>query len=587
MTENEPLDPEAAAKERAREIAAAYIRAAGVDVTKQATWAAPAAEAAPASEAAASAAAAAPAADAQAAVALQATAQAAAQQATAPAQAATAQAVAAQAAAAPAQAAAAQVATAQATAPAQAIADQATAPAAAAPVAAQAAAPVAATAAMPPVEAPVYTSAPAAAPAQAAPDAFAQQPLAPVQEEKKGGAGRIIAIIALILGILIVLGIVVFLFFPGILPFGASTNEDPAPVEEVQVPVLSEVAVITAFDEADMQPPDLAMFAYVSQDPLIGPQFGDVVLNEVTNTSVAAGQPIECTATATATFKNKGIEIAVPVTLPFEFSAETGTWTPGELVSGDAIGAPLASPNASEILENLNDILQANDPTYAEEMSEAEITKTTSDLTIDGGTIGVDLSKTVVEEDEKAKRTVLNTSSVTLAVAWSATEGWIVSVSNTGEINKETIKTEGKIDDQAVGQDEQTATLSPSNENQEPQSVGTAHYGDSITLSGTLQAVENTGSLASGNNYKNADATETADGAVRLVLVLKRPIDITLNGTSYRLTSVALALGDNISDSQVRGLYGDTGSVSGTIDEGFATNWSPVGLKVSSVEVNR
>ena len=50
-------------------------------------------------------------------------------------------------------------------------------------------------------------------------------------------------------------------------------------------------------------------------------------------------------------------------------------------------------------------------------MVDASIVKTTSDLTIDGGPITVDLSKTVESEADGVKTSELRTSTVTLNVA--------------------------------------------------------------------------------------------------------------------------------------------------------------------------
>ena len=103
-----------------------------------------------------------------------------------------------------------------------------------------------------------------------------------------------------------------------------------------------------------MDAPDISQYAYVSQDALIGPKFSDIVLNEPTNLGTPGNQIVTCEATATATFKNKGVEINVPVTLPFEYSDAGETWVPGDLVVGEAAAVPLASANANDILANLN-----------------------------------------------------------------------------------------------------------------------------------------------------------------------------------------------------------------------------------------
>ena len=67
------------------------------------------------------------------------------------------------------------------------------------------------------------------------------------------------------------------------------------------------------------------------------------------------------------------------------------------------------------------------------------------------------------------------------------------------------------------------------------------------------------------------------------MLVLNRPLDINLNGSQYRLTSVAIAT-NGLEDDVINSLYGKTATVSGSIEESFATSWSPVGLKTLEIK---
>ena len=274
-------------------------------------------------------------------------------------------------------------------------------------------------------------------------------------------------------------------------------------------------------------------------------------------------QIVTCEATATATFKNKGVEINVPVTLPFEYSNAGETWVPGDLVVGEATAVPLASANASDILANLNDILATNDPTYGEAMVDASIVKTTSDLTIDGGPITVDLSKTVESEADGVKTSELRTSTVTLNVAWSNTEGWLVTVADAGQIDTQT----NQIPVAPAEGTDSPASVDPANT--DPENIGNVKFGDSVSLSGTLQAVEDAAGLSSGNNYTNKGTTDNANGSVQLVLKLTRPLDMNLNGTQYRLTTIAVATSGL--DDNGKSLIGRKADVKGPLEESFAT----------------
>lgn len=402
-------------------------------------------------------------------------------------------------------------------------------------------------------------------PAQAALEAkAAASGAAPVRQ--RGHGARVAVIVALVIAFLVLAGIGTFLFTQGVF------NKPVASQQETQRVPLSDARVIAAFDEVAMEAPDISQYAYVSQDALIGPKFSDIVVNEPVDLGGAANQIVECTATATATFKNKGIEIAIPVTLPFDYSPEGETWVPGELTQGEATATPLASASASEIVANLNAILTENDPTYGEAMADATIVKTTADLTIDGGPIAVELSKTGESEADGKKYSELRTCAVELAVTWSNDKGWLVTVAKAGEID---YKKNEIIDPNAA--------VAPADTS--PQSLGAVNFGDTVTLAGTLEAVENAGELSQANSYTNGAANLNAGGSVQLVLRLARPVDMTLNGTAYRLTAMAVALGPNVTEDEKNSLIGRKADVKGPLDENFVTNWCPAGIKAMEIHV--
>ena len=407
----------------------------------------------------------------------------------------------------------------------------------------------------------------AAAFIQSAGDDYGDVEAAQPRDVKKGQ--RTAVIVGLIICVLVGAGVLTYLFTSGFF------NEQPVAEETQRVP-LSDARVIAAFDEVAMDAPDISQYAYVSQDALIGPKFSDIVLNEPTNLGAPGNQIVTCEATATATFKNKGVEINVPVTLPFEYSNAGETWVPGDLVVGEATAVPLASASANDILANLNDILATNDPTYGEAMVDAAIVKTASDLTIDGGPITVDLSKTVESEADGVKTSELRTSTVTLNVAWSNTEGWLVTVADAGQIDTQT----NQIPVAPAEGADSPASVDPANT--DPENIGNVKFGDSVSLSGTLQAVEDAAGLSSGNNYTNSGTTDNANGSVQL-LKLTRPLDMNLNGTQYRLTTIAVATSGL--DDNGKSLIGRKADVKGPLEESFATSWSPAGVKALEIHV--
>ncbi|MCR2034070.1 hypothetical protein [Adlercreutzia mucosicola] len=413
------------------------------------------------------------------------------------------------------------------------------------------------------------TSGTAGSPAEAARAAKEAYGATEAAQAQTGQKNRTIAVVVgVVIALLVLAGVGAFLFTQGVFTKGATP-------EQVQRVPLSDARVIAAFDEVTMEAPDITRYAYVPQDALIGPKFTDIVVNEPVDLGAPSNQIVSCTATATAVFKNKGIEIDVPVTLPFEYSVEGETWVPGELTQGDPTAIPLASASATEIVDNRNAILTAYDPTYGEAMADATVVSTAADLTIDGGPITIDLSKSVQQKQEDGSTIdELRNCTVGMTVAWSNDQGWLVTVTDAGEIDTQT----SRIPDPNAA-----ATVAPADTS--PQNLGAVNFGDTIAVAGTLEAVENTGELAKGNNYTNGAANLDAGGSVQLVLRLTRPLDMTLNGTAYHLTTMAVALGPNVTEDEKNSLIGRKADVKGPLDENFLTNWCPAGIKAMEIHV--
>ena len=125
------------------------------------------------------------------------------------------------------------------------------------------------------------------------------------------------------------------------------------------------------------------------------------------------------------------------------------------------------------------------------------------------------------------------------------------------------------------------ASVDPANT--DPENIGNVKFGDSVSLSGTLQAVEDAAGLSSGNNYTNKGTTDNANGSVQLVLKLTRPLDMNLNGTQYRLTTIAVATSGL--DDNGKSLIGRKADVKGPLEESFATSWSPAGVNALEIHV--
>lgn len=234
----------------------------------------------------------------------------------------------------------------------------------------------------------------------------------------------------------------------------------------------------------------------------------------------------------------------------------------------------------------------AHDATYGEAIAEATIVKTTSELTIDGGPITVSLSKTIEEKKEDGTTVnELRTCDVVLAVAWSPEAGWVVSVADAGEIDYQ----RDEIPDAAAAEAQARAQAAVEASANDPIKLGTVKYGDTVTLGdkkassapaiGTIQKVEKAASLAKGNKYSNKNATDNADGNVQLVLKLRQPVELKLNGTDFRLTTLAVAVSGL--DDNGKSLIGrQIKYISGPMEESFGTSWCPFGIKTLEIGLN-
>lgn len=409
----------------------------------------------------------------------------------------------------------------------------------------------------------------AAAFIQSAGDDYGNVEAAQPRDVKKGQ--RTAVIVGLIICVLVAAGVLTYLFTSGFF------NKQPVAEETQRVP-LSDARVIAAFDEVAMDAPGhLAVRLCLPRRAHRPEVQRHRAEPSPTNLGTPGNQVVTCGGDGHGHFQKQGHRDQRAVTLPFEYSDAGETWVPGDLVVGEAAAVPLASANANDILANLNDILATNDPTYGEAMVDASIVKTTSDLTIDGGPITVDLSKTVESEADGVKTSELRTSTVTLNVAWSNTEGWLVTVADAGQIDTQT----NQISVAPAEGTDSPASVDPANT--DPENIGNVKFGDSVSLSGTLQTVEDAAGLSSGNNYTNKGTTDNANGSVQLVLKLTRPLDMNLNGTQYRLTTIAVATSGL--DDNGKSLIGRKADVKGPLEESFATSWSPAGVKALEIHV--
>ena len=235
----------------------------------------------------------------------------------------------------------------------------------------------------------------------------------------------------------IVVAIVVVLLFAAAalaayLFFSPDDSADAPAVGGGQRVTLTLPRAQQVLEEAGMAAPDLSQYHYVRTDDLVGPKFENVVVGDPEELTEGGRTLSTRTVTADALFRNKGILITVPVSLPFVYDEENETWRQGELVPGEAVAQPMAAPNAATIVEDLDQVLTAYDPAVGTLFAGAAA-KTSSRLTTEGGTITVTMEKdeTVTEPNaEGQERQLLKHHNCTaeITVTWSEQQGWVPAV---------------------------------------------------------------------------------------------------------------------------------------------------------------
>ena len=76
---------------------------------------------------------------------------------------------------------------------------------------------------------------------------------------------------------------------------------------------------------------------------------------------------------------------------------------------------------------------------------------------------------------------------------------------------------------------------------------------------------------------------EITKSVVKASIKQPRPLDMNLNGTQYRLTTIAVATSGL--DDNGKSLIGRKADVKGPLEESFATSWSPAGVKALEIHV--
>ena len=72
---------------------------------------------------------------------------------------------------------------------------------------------------------------------------------------------------------------------------------------------------------------------------------------------------------------------------------------------------------------------------------------------------------------------------------------------------------------------------------------------------------------------------------MQLVLKLRQPVELKLNGTDFRLTTLAVAVSGL--DDNGKSLIGrQIKYISGPMEESFGTSWCPFGIKTLEIGLN-
>ncbi len=384
-------------------------------------------------------------------------------------------------------------------------------------------------------------------------------PLAPDEPPAEGAYGSIDytykkksnkakGIIAIVVAVVVMfgLGLLVGHFLPG------QSNEpaaDSAP-GDARI-VLSEERVQSNLEAIEMTAPDVSRYSFISStENLVGPRFSDVVIGDAETLGSGASAKTMRTATALATFRNKSVVVTVPVSLSYEFDPEKETWIQGELVTGQQTAQSISAPNAAAIVADLPTMLNQSYPDVANLFVDAA-TKTTPNLTAEGGSIAVGLTKETEVEGKK----YFNSVDVLINVVWNEDYGWEPSIASVGEVVSTLVdgETEEPEEAEEVEGDEEVVV----------NNSGRDHYaltctnGDLVELPGTIVSVNGT-----------------------LQLRLDYLLTLSMDGATWDLNDIGISFSR---EDGGESLVGSHVTVMGTLSTSYASGGAPVGIRAESV----
>lgn len=308
----------------------------------------------------------------------------------------------------------------------------------------------------------------------------AQPPTAESERPKRGCLRALLIALAIFVGVVLLAAVCAWFAFDAI----------DRSITEERLSSLSETEAVAALSEAQLQPPDLSQFAYVSSEGLQGPRFEDVTIGEIVLRSslfeslldredgamASDGFSSYRVVSAFATWRSNYVEVRRFVVQRFVFDTERNAWESTTSELGAAEVTPVRAPNVRAFQDDVVALLRFHNSRLGEQFADAHVTVEDTGLTAEGGTFEALL--------EKQSTSGLASCRITFAVAWSEVHGWIVTVESVDASG-----TAGLADAEAavaITPQPLTATDDPG----EPTLLLACHEGDLVRLTGRLELRE-------------------------------------------------------------------------------------------------
>lgn len=271
------------------------------------------------------------------------------------------------------------------------------------------------------------------------------------KKRKKGG--NKLLIVGIIVCVLAVAALVCTLLFVMNKPAESTPQRS-----EANVPSNSQI--IEALEDANLKPPDISSYKYISTEDITGPEFTEIQTEQGSSSNV-------CNVSAKSVFKNSYVIIEQPVAL--RFTQKDNEWISGTVTTSPSDVIPAGAPDIQALIKDLPDMLAEYDKTVADQFKNCDIVADSKDLTAKGGTAKFTL--------EKSENGAVKKCDVTMKLEWKSDTGWSPQIESIGNITTSDNQNQG-------GSAEE-----PSDEPEAPDALLQCNSGDLVQIPGIIDYV--------------------------------------------------------------------------------------------------